>query len=128
MPTYLGWNVVTIPPNPSSPASIEFGVTENVAMSMSPFTSQQQVQDWGGNYMQASVQMPAMIFSVAQNWVTFLRALKGPTCVFQFSTAFMTAYSGDIGTRYWRLKSNTVKWSVNRDRTYSLQFDVIEAL
>ncbi len=78
--------------------------------------------------MEASISMPAMIFTTAQPWVVFLRALKGQVSVFQLTADFMAAYPGDIGTRYWRLKSNTAKWSISKDRVYGLAFDVREVL
>jgi len=99
-----------------------------VALNLSPFTGEQQVQDWGGNLMEASVVWPAMTFTTAQPWIVFLRALKGQSGVFQFNSAFMSAYSGDIGSRFWGLKNNTVKWSVTKDRAYSLSFDIREAI
>jgi hypothetical protein len=128
MPTYLGWNVVTIPTSPPAPASIEFTQIDNVAISVSPFTGQQQTQDWQATYMEASVSLPPLTYAQAQAWVTFLRNLKGVAGVFQFGSAFTAAYSADLGTRYWRLKSNARKWSVTNARLYGIQFDVREAL
>ena len=126
MPTYLGWNVITIPAYPPAPASFEVNEMNIIGLSTSPFTGQQQVYDWNAEWTEASVTMPAMPFDVAQPWVTFLKDLKGAKCVFQFSTSFGAAYP-EIGTRYWRLKSNARRWSVTRDRVYSIQFDIREA-
>lgn len=128
MPTYLGWNVRTIPSSPPAPASIEFSVVDIVSGNVSPFTGQMQIYDWNANYMEASVTLPPLPYTDGQQWVTFLRSLKGIAGVFQFSAAFMAAYPNDIGTRYWRLKSNLRKWSVTKDRYYGIQFDCREAI
>jgi hypothetical protein len=125
---YLGFTTVTIPPFPPAPASIEFGVTESVAASTSPFTFQQQVQDWGANMMVCSVSWPAMTDVAFQPWITFLRSLKGTTCVFQFNSAFSSQYPSSIGSRFWRINGNTVKWSIVKDRVYGFSFEIREVL
>lgn len=126
MPTYLGWNVVTIPSYPPAPSSFEINEVNIVGVSTSPFTGQQQTFDWNAEWSEASITMPAMKYADAQNWVTFLKALKGTLCVFQFGSAFGAAYP-EIGSRYWRLKGNSRKWSVTKDRVYSIQFEIREA-
>src|SRR5216684_2650377 len=95
MPTYLGWNVITIPTNPPAPASIEFIIDDAVAINISLFT--------------------------------FLRALNGMANVFQFGSAFATQYASSIGSRYWRLKTNTRKWSSSEMRVFGVQFEIREA-
>lgn len=128
MPTYLGWDVITMPTDPAAPASIEFSVIDVVAVSKSPFTGQQQVQDWGSTFMEANVSLPPLTATQAEDWITFLRDLKGMANVFQFGAAFAAAYSSSIGSRYWRLKSNQRKWSVGEARVFGIQFEVMEAL
>lgn len=128
MPTYLGRNIITIPPTPSSPSSIQFTQVNAVAINISPFTGQQQIQDWNATWAEAFVTMPAMPFAVAQPWVVFLRALKGQANVFQFSAAFMAAFAGDLGSRYWALKSNSRSWSVSGGKIYGMSFEVREVL
>ena len=128
MPTYLGWNIITIPSTPPAPASIEFTANDAVSINISPFTGQQQVYNWGALPMEISVSMPAMPYAVAQSWVSFLRNLQGQANVFQFTAAFTAAYSGDLGSRYWRLKSNQRKWSVNEARMYGIHFEAREAM
>ncbi|HXI88450.1 MAG TPA: hypothetical protein VNH18_05435 [Bryobacteraceae bacterium] len=128
MPTYNGWNVVTIPGTPPAPASIEFSVIDIVSGNVSPFTGQMQIYDWNANYMEASVTMPPLPYAVGQEWVSFLRNLKGIGGVFQFTSAFMSAYPNDIGSRYWRLKGNLRKWSISKGRFYGIQFDIREAI
>lgn len=134
MATYLGWDIITMPSTPSAPASIEFSVIDIVAMSKSPFTGQQQIQDWNASYMEASVSLPPLTDSQAQDWLTFFFALKGVANVFQFTTAFAAAYPKSLKTgsplaqRYWRLKSNLRKWSIGEARVYGIQFECAEAL
>ncbi len=128
MSTYLGWDVITIPSSPSAPASIEFSQIDIVAISTSGFTGQQQVQDWQASYMEANVSLPALTDEQAQDWIQFLRDLKGVANVFQFTAEFATAYPASIGTRYWRLKSNQRKWSVSEARLYGVQFEIREAI
>ena len=128
MSTYLGRLIIAWPDYPSAPASIDFTQVDAVAVSTSPFTFQQQVQQWSGTYRKASVSMPAMTDANAQAWVAFLVALNGSANVFQFSAAFAAQYPLSIGTRYWCLDSNERKWSINQSRMYGFQFDVREVL
>lgn len=135
MPLYNGWNVITIPGTPPAPASIEFSVVDIVSGNVSPFTGQMQVYQWGATYMEAMVYMPPMTDTDAQEWLAFLRALQGIANVFQFTSAFAAKYPESItaGTsppqpRYWRLKSNTRKWSINDSRLYGISFEIREAI
>lgn len=126
--TYLGRTIIAIPSYPPAPASVEFSQVDAVAASVSPFTFQQQVQQWSGSYRKASVSMPAMSDATAQAWVAFLVALDGVANVFQFGAAFAAAYPLSIGSRYWCLVSNERKWSINSNRAYGMQFEIREAL
>lgn len=134
MPTYKGWDIITIPSTPASPASIEFSANDIVALSKSPFNGQQQVQNWGTGPMEASVSLPPLTDAQAQDWIAFLFALQGMANVFQFTSAFAAAYPASVKTgsplaqRYWRLKSNQRKWSVSEARVYGIQFEIIEAI
>lgn len=124
MPTYLGWNVVTMPSTPAAPQSMEGIAVDPVSVSTSPFTGAQQVQIWAPGWQEISVSMPPMKQSDAIAWVAFLVALKGVAGVFQFGSTFAAAYAETVpsGT-YWRLKSNIRKWSVSQARTYGIQFE-----
>lgn len=135
MPTYLGWNVITMPAKPAAPQTIEFSVVDIVAQSTSPFTGQQQIQNWGASYMEAIVSLPPLTDAQAQAWVSFLFALQGIANVFQFNSAFVAAYPLSLNNngsppvpRYWRLKSNQRKWSVSEARLYGIQFEIREAI
>lgn len=128
MATFKGWTIVTIPDTPASPASVEFTQVDAVAMNVSPFSGQQQVQNWNATWMEAIVTMPAMTYAQGQNWVAFLRALEGTANVFQFSAAFATAFPLEVSGVYWRLKTSKRKWSISLGKFYGLQFEIVEAL
>lgn len=128
MPTYLGRNIVTIPATPSAPASFEFSQTDIVGLSVSPFTGQQQVQDWQAKFREARVTLPNLTDAQAQAWITFLSDLKGVAGVFQFGAAISAKYPASIGSRYWCLKSNTRGWTINPNRTYTISFEIREVL
>jgi hypothetical protein len=117
-----------MPTDPPSPQSIEFSAMDKVAVNISPFTGQQQIQDWLVPTREATVQLPPLTAAQADAWITFLVDLKGMANVFQFGTAFSAAYSSSIGSRYWRLKSNQRKWSISEARVYGIQFEIMEAL
>lgn len=127
MATYLGSNIVFVPAFPPAPASFEMAQIDMVAMNVSPFTGQQQVQNWNATRMECSVQMPNMKKVDAENWIQFLRDLQGQAGVFQWGAACQAAFP-EIGARYWRLKSNTRKWAVIPGFIYSMHFDIMEAL
>lgn len=134
MATHLGWNIVFVPAFPPAPTSFELSQIDMVAMNISPFTGEQQVQVWPGaspgtaaTRMEGSVTMPNMKQPDAENWIQFLRDLQGQGGVFQWGAACQAAFP-EIGARFWRLKSNTRKWSVVPGFIYAMRFDIMEAL
>jgi hypothetical protein len=132
MPTYNGWNVVTIPAVPAAPASLEVVKNALVAANTNPFTGQQQIQDWQAGFYELSVSMQPMSSSAGQAWVTFLTSLEGMAGVFQFPSAICAQFPKELtsdGTtpRYWRLKSNSAKWSIKRGSIYYFVFEIREA-
>jgi hypothetical protein len=135
MPTYNGWTIVTMPSSPA-PKDLRFTVIDTVAVSISPFTGQQQVQNWQSQGLEGSVSLPPMSDADAQAWLTFLYALAGVANVFQFPAAIAAKYPGSIttnsrtsppGPRYWRLKQNSRGWSIVEASHYGIQFDFREA-
>jgi hypothetical protein len=64
-----------MPAVPAAPASVEFTAEDTVAVSVSPFTGQQQ--DWQASYLEASVSMPPLTHPQAQAWIAFLMSLRG---------------------------------------------------
>jgi hypothetical protein len=83
MATFNGMNIIVMPGAPAAPSTIEYTAQDIVAVSISPFTGQQQVQDWQASFMEASVSLPALTNGQAQAWIAFLMALRGQANVFQ---------------------------------------------
>ena len=94
MLTFNGWNIISMPATPAAPASVEFTAEDTVAVSISPFTGQQQVQDWGASFLEASVSLPALTHIQAQQWIAFLLALRGQANVFQLGDPLAVSPQG----------------------------------
>src|SRR6266702_5839374 len=94
MPTFNGWNIISMPTTPSAPQTIDFTATDIVALSISPFTGQQQVQDWQQGWLEASVSLPPLTHAQAQAWIAFLMALRGQANVFQLGDPLAVAPQG----------------------------------
>ena len=93
----LGWNLVTLPNDPPAPATIDFSAVDIVAASTNPFTGQQQIYDWGGAMLEASVSLPPLTHTQAQAWIAFLLRLKGTANVFQFGDPLASSPQGTAG-------------------------------
>ena len=88
-----------MPATPTAPATVEFTAMDTVAVSISPFTGQQQMQDWQASWLEASVSMPALTHGQAQEWIAFLMSLRGQAKVFQLGDPLATAPRGSrLGT------------------------------
>jgi hypothetical protein len=94
MLTFNGWNIIPTPGTPSAPASMEFTAEDIVAVSVSPFTGQQQVQDWQASFLEASVSMPPLTHVQAQQWIAFLLSLRGQANVFQLGDPLAVSPQG----------------------------------
>jgi hypothetical protein len=133
MGTYLGWTVITIPTAPAAPAAIEVELVDSVALGMNPFTFQQQVQDWQASRQDLSITLPPLNHADAQAWFTFLKTLKGVKNVFQFGSAVCAAYPNElmggspVAALYFRLKANSRKYTIDQDRYYRIQFEIMQA-
>lgn len=84
MPTFNGWNIVSLPAFPPAPKSIEWSLSDTVAASRSPFSLQQQVYNWQASILRASVSYQPMNNAQALPWVAFLMSLQGISNIFQF--------------------------------------------
>lgn len=128
MSTYNGWTVVTMPTLPSF-KSVEFTQNQIVGTVVSPFTGQEQILDWQASYAEASLDLPPLTQSQADEWLAFLISCRGPLCVFQLSPALAALVpTGIAPAGYWRLKDNANKWSVTPIPIYGLHFNIREAL
>ncbi len=126
-------SVIVIPSSPPAPQSMEFAQVDACSMVRSPFTGQAQVFHWGGvsggTWLEVSVSLPPLTVAQAQQWVAFFRALRGQANTFQFSAAFVAAYPWLLDSSwFWRLKSNTRKWSLTNQRVFGVQFEAIQVI
>lgn len=94
MPTFNGWDIISLPTIPAAPATVDFTATDIVAMSISPFTAQQQVQEWQQGWFEASVSYPPLTHVQAQAWIAFLLGLRGQANVFQIGDPLAVAPQG----------------------------------
>ena len=89
-----GLDLIAMPTTPSAPATVEYTALDTVAAGVSPFTGQEQIQDWQASYIEASVSMPALTHPQAQEWIAFLMALRGRAKVFQLGDPLAVAPRG----------------------------------
>jgi hypothetical protein len=95
MATVFGWELIVMPSTPAAPASIDWTATDTVAVSRSPFTGQQQTQNWRGSWLEGSVKMPPMKHGVTANaWIAFLLGLQGMAGVFQIGDPLASSPQG----------------------------------
>lgn len=93
-----GYTSVTFPldlPTPA-PARVTFFANVAAAVTRSPFTFNQQVQLHQGDYWQASVTLPGLEQSDAENWIAFLLLLNGPVGTFAMGDPLGTTPRGSI--------------------------------
>lgn len=122
-------SLIAMPTSPPAPASIEAAYNRIAAATKSVFTGQVQIADFGPGPMEVSFSLPPIMQADGVNWIAFLKALKGQVNYFQFNTTFTSAWPElDLTGRYWRLKNNQSKYPLNKDRTYLITIDAIEAL
>jgi hypothetical protein len=94
--TFLGWTIVPMPATPVA-RTIDWTANDMVSVNTSPFTGQQQVQNWGNSLMEASVTMPVMADADARKWIAWLMACQGIAGVFAFGDPLATAPLGSGG-------------------------------
>lgn len=64
-------------PTVTSPTTVRINAHTTVAVSASPFTGQQQVQEFSGQWWQAEINLPPMPRASAEEWISFLLKLNG---------------------------------------------------
>ena len=128
--SFNGRPIITMPATPV-PASIQFTGASVVAVSESIFTGQQQVQDWGGRWLEATLTMQSMTQTQGLIWRDFLLSLNGQANVFAFTSASATVAGISSLARtpsgYWCLKDNAIKWSIKPGLIYGFSLDIREA-
>ena len=130
MASFNSWPVISMPATPA-PKTIEASFESVVGVSTNPFSGQQQVYDWGANWMELKISMPPMEGVInGPAWVNFLISCNGMSAVFQIAN---TTWIGLIPASanvngYWRLKTNSAQWSINDGVIYGMVFEIREAI
>jgi hypothetical protein len=121
----MSYSLVTMPGSPG-PASIEMGWNDLVSLEMSPYTLQQQTQQWpGADWWDAKVTLPPMNAATAAQWKAFLADLRGPLNVFELGDPTQPHPLGNIGASNPKIDSGgpylatqtsigTVGWAANQ--------------
>ena len=73
---------LSLPTTIPQAARIELTAQSSVGISTSPFTFSSQRQEYEGMYWGISVTLPPMVRADAEEWITFLLQLNGPTGTF----------------------------------------------
>jgi hypothetical protein len=84
---------------PTSPGikSIEWTMSSVVGMVQSPFTLQQQTQEWPGQIWRAKVTLPVMTRANAATWMGFFGSLRGRANTFMLGPTPFKAPQGLAG-------------------------------
>jgi hypothetical protein len=71
---------------PTSPGfrRVQFAARSVAGITASPFTGQQQVYSWPGEWWEATAELPAMLRADAEAWIAFLASLRGVYGTFNF--------------------------------------------
>jgi hypothetical protein len=91
---FSGITILTMPSDPPAPQTVEWTASDIVAASLSPFTAEQQLQDWQQGWLEASLSMPPLTQKQAQAWIAFLLALRGQLNAFMWGDPLATAPAG----------------------------------
>jgi hypothetical protein len=122
------YSLVTMPASPG-PADIEIGWNDLVALQMSPYTLQQQTQQWpGGDWWDAKVTLPSMATATAAPWEAFLAELRGPLNVFQLSDPRHQKPMGNTGASTPKIDSGTYATTTSTLGTVGWQPDQARVL
>jgi hypothetical protein len=110
--------LISMPTIPAAPRTVDWIMNDVVASVISPFTGQQQIQDWQAGWMEASVSMPPMVHADAQAWAAFFMACRGMANTFLFADPLAVAPRGSgagtpvvIGAGQSGFTLNTAGWS-----------------
>jgi hypothetical protein len=128
--TFNGWNIVTMPSTPA-PRDVAFAMVQSAAISISPFTGQQQTQDWNAMSLRMTFNLPPMNATDGAAWVVFLVAMKGIVNVCQLTAACFASNAlvpaTGTYTGYWRLSKNNPEISISPGLVYGTSLEFIEA-
>jgi hypothetical protein len=86
--------MISMPTYPPAPRTVDWILNDVVASVISPFSGQQQIQDWQAGWVEASVSMPPMTHANAQAWAAFFMACRGMANTFMFGDPLAVAPRG----------------------------------
>lgn len=84
-------------PSHTGLATITLRAVNQTAMSMSPFTYKQQIQNHSGQRWEAEVQLPAMQRAEAEQWIAWLLSLNGRAGTFLMGDPLGATPRGALG-------------------------------
>ena len=127
MPLLVGSGPFTIagtplqmPAVPAAPQTVEWMMNTVAAKSISPFTGQQQIQDWQADWLEATLSYPPMDHKTAQAWFAFLMKCRGPVATFLFGDPLAADPQGTAdgtplvdGTAQTGFRLHTKGWTPN---------------
>lgn len=90
MATFNGWTIVDLPAFPPCPKTIEYLGQNIVADATSPFTGQQQIQNWQAAWWEWSVSWQPMTEAQMCAWKAALLSLQGVSGIFQLGDPMRT--------------------------------------
>lgn len=73
---------IATPPESPAPRIANWKAVSAVAVVASPFTLQQQTQEWPGQIYKVQIELPVMDRDEAEEWIGFLLSLNGPAGLF----------------------------------------------
>lgn len=82
------------PPSTPGPNSLVITASNITAISQSPYTGETQVQEWPGEYLTLDVSLPPMKRAAAEQWISFLVALRGMVGTFLYGDASNKSFFG----------------------------------
>jgi hypothetical protein len=95
--TFQGASIVALPYDCGSLHSVEFSVSDAVAIVSSPFTGQTQAQQWpGADMWTGTVTLPPLTQAQADQWISFLMELRGMANAFLLGDPMKQAPAGRV--------------------------------
>lgn len=82
------------PPASPGPRNTVFAANNLVSVAASPFTGTAQVQEFPGEWWEVAISLPPMVQDDAEQWTSFLTALRGQAGTFYLGDPARTAPAG----------------------------------
>jgi hypothetical protein len=88
---------LTPPASPPGFASVDMTGESLTGLAASPFTGQQQVYEWAGQFWHAKCTLPPMTRANAERWISFLLSLRGMAGTFLLGDPLGKTVQGTAG-------------------------------